>query len=240
MHYRYLIFLRAIDIISSKGKEIKLMKNKGLAAYVLITAMTVFLLGCGNSKNGAASGTEAAAEEISSSALTGDQQQVVDESVNVTNEESSSEALSSEEQKTESEEITGSDSEVQTAEEEAVKTLQMKIADTVVEVAWEDNESVEALRKLCEEEPLTIEMSMYGGFEQVGSIGSNLPRNDVETTTSAGDIVLYSGNKIVVFYGSNSWAYTRLGHITDQDETGMTQLLSNGDVAITFSMEDTK
>lgn len=240
MHYRYLIFLRAIDIISSKGKEIKLMKNKGLAAYVLITAMTVFLLGCGNSKNGAASGTEAAAEEMSSSALTGDQQQDVDESVNVTNEESSSEALSSEEQKTESEEITGSDSEVQTAEEEAVKTLQMKIADTVVEVAWEDNESVEALRKLCEEEPLTIEMSMYGGFEQVGSIGSNLPRNDVETTTSAGDIVLYSGNKIVVFYGSNSWAYTRLGHITDQDETGMTQLLSNGDVAITFSMEDTK
>ena len=216
------------------------MKNKGLAAYVLITAMTVFLLGCGNSKTGAASGTEAAAEEISSSALTGDQQQVVDESVNVTNEESSSEALSSEEQKTESEEITGSDSEVQTAEEEAVKTLQMKIADTVVEVAWDDNESVEALRKLCEEEPLTIEMSMYGGFEQVGSIGSNLPRNDVETTTSAGDIVLYSGNKMVVFYGSNSWAYTRLGHITDQDETGMTQLLSNGDVAIIFSMEDTK
>ena len=216
------------------------MKNKGLAAYVLITAMTVFLLGCGNSKNGAASGTEAAAEEISSSALTGDQQQVVDESVNVTNEESSSEALSSEEQKTESEEITGSDSEVQTAEEEAVKTLQMKIADTVVEVAWDDNESVEALRKLCEEEPLTIEMSMYGGFEQVGSIGSNLPRNDVETTTSAGDIVLYSGNKMVVFYGSNSWAYTRLGHITDQDEAGMAQLLSNGDVTITVSLEDAK
>ena len=216
------------------------MKNKGLAACVLITAMTVFLLGCGNSKTGTASGTEAAAEEISSSALTGDQQQVVDESVNVTNEESSSEALSSEEQKTGSEEITGSDSEVQTAEEEAVKTLQMKIADTVVEVAWEDNESVEALRKLCEEEPLTIEMSMYGGFEQVGSIGSDLPRNDVETTTSAGDIVLYSGNKMVVFYGSNSWAYTRLGHITDQDEAGMAQLLSNGDVTITVSLEDAK
>ena len=211
------------------------MKNRGLAAYVLITAMTVFLLGCGNSKTGAASGTEAAAEEISSSALTGAQQQVVDESVNVTDE-----APSSEDQKTESEEITGSDSEGQTAEEEAVKTLQMKIADTVVEVAWDDNESVEALRKLCEEEPLTIEMSMYGGFEQVGSIGSNLPRNDVETTTSAGDIVLYSGNKMVVFYGSNSWAYTRLGHITDQDEAEMTQLLSNGDVTITVSLEDAK
>ncbi len=61
-------------------------------------------------------------------------------------------------------------------------------------------------------------MSMYGGFEQVGEIGTSLPRNDVQTTTSAGDIVLYSGNQIVIFYGNNSWAYTRLGHITDHDD----------------------
>ena len=121
-----------------------------------------------------------------------------------------------------------------------MKMLQLKISDTVVEVAWEDNESVEELRKLCEEEPLTIRMSMYGGFEQVGSLGTNLPRNDVQTTTSSGDIVLYSGNQIVVFYGSNSWAYTRLGHITDQNETGMEQLLGNGDVTLTISMEADK
>ena len=69
---------------------------------------------------------------------------------------------------------------------------------------------------------------------------NNLPRNDAQTTTSSGDIVLYSGNQIVVFYGSNSWAYTRLGHITDQDEGGMAQLLGNGDVTITISMEDKK
>ena len=80
-------------------------------------------------------------------------------------------------------------------------------------------------------------MSMYGGFEQVGEIGTSLPRNDVQTTTSAGDIVLYSGNQIVIFYGCNSWAYTRLGHITDQDEEGMTRLLGSGDAVITFSME---
>jgi len=116
--------------------------------------------------------------------------------------------------------------------------LQLKISDTIVEVAWEENESVEALRKLCSSEPLTIQMSMYGGFEQVGSIGTSLPRNDVQTTTSAGDIVLYSGNQMVVFYGSNSWAYTRLGHITDQDAAGMTQLLGNGDVVITVSLEE--
>ena len=141
---------------------------------------------------------------------------------------------------TEVKEMTGSDTGEQTEEEDPEKMLQLKIADTVVEVAWEENKSVEELRKLCEEEPLTIQMSMYGGFEQVGSIGTSLTRNDVQTTTSSGDIVLYSGNQIVVFYGSNSWAYTKLGHITDQDEAGMTQLLGQGDVTITVSMEAVK
>ena len=99
---------------------------------------------------------------------------------------------------------------------------------------WEDNESVEALKELCQDGPLTIQMSMYGGFEQVGSIGPSLPRNDSQTTTQAGDIVLYSGNQIVVFYGANSWAYTRLGHITDQSAQEMAELLGNGDVTITI------
>ena len=107
-----------------------------------------------------------------------------------------------------------------------------------VSVDWENNESAEALKDLCAEEPLVIQMSMYGGFEQVGSIGTRLPSDDEQTSTSAGDIVLYSSNQIVVFYGSNSWAYTRLGHITDQDAAGMTDLLGNGDVTITISLED--
>lgn len=183
------------------------MKNKGIVLYAMITAMAVSLLGCGSAKAGTASGTDVSSEEISSSAVTEEQQET-----DVENEK--------------------------TTEEAQEKMLQLKIADTIVEVAWEDNESVEELRKLCEEEPLTIQMSMYGGFEQVGSIGTSLPRNDVQTTTSAGDIVLYSGNQMVVFYGSNSWAYTRLGHITDQDTAGMTQLLGNGDVVITVSLED--
>ena len=116
------------------------------------------------------------------------------------------------------------------------KSLKMSIGDTAVEVEWEDNESVEALAKLAETEPLVIEMSMYGGFEQVGSLGESLPRNDVQTTTEAGDIVLYSGNQIVVFYGSNSWAYTRLGHVTNKTAEEMAELLSGGDVTITISM----
>ena len=114
--------------------------------------------------------------------------------------------------------------------------MQMMIGETPVTVAWEDNASVEALKTLAAE-GLTIEMSMYGGFEQVGSIGQSLPRDDQQTTITSGDIVLYSGNQLVVFYGSNSWAYTRLGHITDQTPAQMKALLGNGDVAITLSMK---
>ncbi len=113
--------------------------------------------------------------------------------------------------------------------------LQMTIGNTPVSVDWEDNEAVEALKDLCRNQPLTIQMSMYGGFEQVGSIGTALPQNDVQTTTTAGDIVLYSGDQMVVFYGSNTWAYTRLGHITDKTQAELAELLSNGNVTVTLS-----
>ena len=114
--------------------------------------------------------------------------------------------------------------------------MQMKINDTPVTVAWENNESVSALKDLAMS-GLTIQMSMYGGFEQVGSIGQRLLSSDVQTSTSSGDIVLYSGNQLVVFYGSNSWDYTRLGHITDKTPEEMRTLLSNGDVTITLSVQ---
>lgn len=116
------------------------------------------------------------------------------------------------------------------------KMMQMKIGETVVEVSWEDNEAVEFLRELCKDNPFTVQLSMYGDFEQVGSLGTALPANDEQMTTSAGDIVLYAGDQLVIFYGSNSWAYTKLGHITDQDSEGMAQLLGNGDVTVTISI----
>ena len=115
------------------------------------------------------------------------------------------------------------------------KTLRLHIGNTEVSVEWEDNESVGALIDLAKAKPIIIDMSMYGGFEQVGSLGAGLPRNDEQTTTEAGDIVLYDGNSIVVFYGSNSWAYTRLGRITNKNAAEMTDLLGGGDVTITIS-----
>ena len=120
---------------------------------------------------------------------------------------------------------------------QVVGTLKMRINDTDVSVEWEENESVEALKELAKDSPLSVQMSMYGGFEQVGYLGTDLPRNDTQTVTQSGDIVLYSSDQIVVFYGSNSWAYTRLGHIMDKSDEEMAQLLSNGDVVITLSLE---
>ena len=114
--------------------------------------------------------------------------------------------------------------------------MKMKIGDTPVAVAWEDNESVQALRALVAD-GLTIRLSMYGGFEQVGPIGRDLPSRDVQTDTSAGDIMLFSGSQMVVFYGSNSWAYTRLGRIVDKSPEEMRELLGQGDVTVTLSPE---
>ncbi|MBQ6383252.1 MAG: hypothetical protein IJJ42_06620 [Clostridia bacterium] len=128
------------------------------------------------------------------------------------------------------------DSQIENQTKEVQTQMKMRIGDTPVEVAWENNESVEALKELAQN-GLTIQMSMYGGFEQVGSIGQRLPSHDVQTNTSSGDIVLYSSSQLVVFYGSNSWAYTRLGRITDQSSEGMRELLSRGDVTITISVE---
>lgn len=115
--------------------------------------------------------------------------------------------------------------------------LSMYIDDTKVSVSWLDNESVAKLKEMAQESPVVINMSRYGGFEQVGSIGTTLPSNDVQMTTSPGDIVLYSSNQLVVFYGSNSWAYTKLGHIENMSEEELTELLSNSDVTIKIVME---
>lgn len=123
----------------------------------------------------------------------------------------------------------------QPEENAEMKTITMKINDEEVRVSWENNESVKALAELASETPLIINTSQYGGFEQVGSIGTTLPSNDVSTKTKPGDIVLYTSDSIVVFYGSNSWSYTRLGHIEDKSEDELRELLSGSNVVITIT-----
>lgn len=112
--------------------------------------------------------------------------------------------------------------------------MKITIDGVNIPVEWENNESVNALKNLA---PLTVEMSAYGGFEQVGRIGRNIPRKDSQITAKPGDIVLYSGNQIVIFHGSNSWAYTRLGKIIGKSHSELSEILDKPEVTLKISAE---
>ena len=112
--------------------------------------------------------------------------------------------------------------------------LNVEVKGTIFTATLEDNAAVDALVEMMREAPVVIEMSDYSGFEKVGPLGTSLPTSNSQTTTQAGDIVLYNGNQIVIFYGSNSWNYTRLGKIDDL--TGWEEALGSGDTTVTFSI----
>lgn len=125
---------------------------------------------------------------------------------------------------------TASSTETEVQEEEAV-TMKLYISDTEVPVVWENNAAVEALAAEAETGDIVVKMSMYGGNEQFGPLGKSYPANNRQVTTSNGDIVLFNNDQIVVFYGSNTWSYTRLGKMAlPEDE--VTELLSNGDITL--------
>ena len=120
-------------------------------------------------------------------------------------------------------------------EENTVTNMNVQVGDVVFSATLEENEAASALVEMMRESPVVIQMSDYSGFEKAGSLGTSLPASNSQTTTQTGDIVLYNGNQIVIFYGSNSWSYTRLGHI--EDLTGWEEALGRGDVTVIFSLE---
>ena len=114
--------------------------------------------------------------------------------------------------------------------------MKLYFNDTEIPVIWEDNQTVQELMEEAGKGDIVVQMSMYSDNEQVGSLEKSYTKNDEQITTYSGDIVLYSGDKIVVFYGSNSWAYTRLGKMNIQ-ESDVTELLSNGDITLKIAIE---
>ena len=105
-----------------------------------------------------------------------------------------------------------------------------------------DNSSATAFYELLKKGPLTVDMHDYGNFEKVGPLGTKLPRNDTQITTQAGDIILYQGNQITIYYDTNSWNFTRLGKVVSTSSTtSITQaelkkILGKGDVTAVFSV----
>ena len=123
----------------------------------------------------------------------------------------------------------------ETSDERTDGGMKMYINDMEIPVTWENNPSVSALRSDLQAGDIVVSMSMYSDNEQVGPLDKSYPSNDVQTTTNNGDIVLYRSDQIVLFYGSNSWAYTRLGKM-DLSENEIVNLLSNGDVSIRLTL----
>lgn len=112
--------------------------------------------------------------------------------------------------------------------------LKITVNGYVLTATLEDNSSAEEFRQLLSRGPVTVTMEDYGGFEKVGPLGTALTRNDSQITTQPGDVILYQGNQITIYYGTNSWTFTRLARI--DDPAGLEEKLGDGTVSVTFSL----
>lgn len=115
--------------------------------------------------------------------------------------------------------------------------VQVKINDNVFDVKLEDNSASKDFIKELKKGNVTVNASEYGGFEKVGNLGFLLPTSDEKVDTTPGDIVLYQGDKISLFYGSHSWSYTKLGRLVNVDSDKLKEVLGSGNVTLEFSLK---
>ena len=115
--------------------------------------------------------------------------------------------------------------------------VKVKINDDVFDVKLENNSATQELIKELKKGNVTVNATEYGGFEKVGDLGFSLPTSDENIGTAPGDIVLYQGDKISLFYGSHSWSYTKLGKIDNVDSNKLKEVLGSGDVTLEFSLK---
>lgn len=115
--------------------------------------------------------------------------------------------------------------------------LYLKVNNEILTATLENNSSTDELLDKLKEQDITVNMQDYANFEKVGSLGFNLTRNDQQITTEAGDIILYQGNQFVIYYDTNSWNFTKLGHIDNINQEKLKQILGKGNVTVTLSLE---
>lgn len=189
---------------------------KRLICIVLLFTVLFTIAACGNSQSNQSSGRQTETLSIYS------------------NVESDREKQPELETEKEVDQFQKNDNEISEEENTEMK-MKVQIGDSTFIATLENNAAADALVEMMENEPVVIQMSDYSGFEKVGALGKSLPANNSQITTKAGDIVLYQGNQIVMFYGSNAWSYTRLGRIDDL--TGWEEALGSGDVTVLFSID---
>lgn len=114
--------------------------------------------------------------------------------------------------------------------------MNMMIGHTTITVELENNAATVALRNRLKEGTVTITTSRYGGFEQVGSFPWSLPTDHQQITSQPGDVILYGSNQLVIFFGSNSWSYTRLGRISGLSNAELHALLNVPNCNVVLSL----
>lgn len=123
-------------------------------------------------------------------------------------------------------------------ESEKEMELYLKINDTILSATLEDNSSARAFVEKLQKEDVTINMNDYGNFEKVGLLGFDLPRNDEQIITKAGDIILYQGNSITIYYDTNTWNFTKIGEIENISKETLKEILGKDDVSVTFTLNN--
>ena len=127
---------------------------------------------------------------------------------------------------------------LENAEETEVDSMWVTNGSTTFTATLADNSSAQALVELLQNGPLTIDMHDYANMEKVGPIGQSLPENNEQITTEPGDIILYLGDSLVIYYDTNSWNFTRIGKINDVTQEELLEAMGSGDVSVTFELEE--
>ena len=120
---------------------------------------------------------------------------------------------------------------------EEIKKIVINVKDRDLIVELEKNSSANAFYDRLKKESITINAKDYGNFEKVGNLEFELPRNDKTMETKAGDLILYQGNRISLYYDNNKYNFTKLGHVTNMDSYELKELLGNGDMKLKFSVK---
>lgn len=112
----------------------------------------------------------------------------------------------------------------------------LSVGERTVTATLADNAACRELADLLENGPINISMSDYGGFEKVGALPQSFSTSNGQISTVPGDIMLYQGKQIVIFYGTNSWSYTRLGKIDNATAESVRQFLGNGNITLEIAL----
>ena len=120
----------------------------------------------------------------------------------------------------------------------AMNKMYITIDGVTKSVTLMDNAATKALMEKLQNAPVNVSLNSSGGFEIWGALGFSLPKSDQQTTAQPGDVILYNGSNICMFYDTNSWSYTRLGKIDGLSENELRTFLKAGEnnISVTLSL----